>query len=88
MPDPAATLVLRISKADVDALAAGKLTAEQFAPKVQTLWSAGPAATQETADSGLRRRRASALIRQSGNDASRKHNGPAHSGAGPIFFRS
>ena len=38
--DPAATLVLRASKADVDALAANKLTADQFAAKVQTLWSA------------------------------------------------
>lgn len=37
--DPAATLVLRAAKSDLDALAAGKLTAEQFAPKVQTLWT-------------------------------------------------
>ena len=47
VPDPAATLVLRVSKADVDALAAGKLTAEQFAPKVQTLWSGAQPQPQE-----------------------------------------
>jgi len=37
--DPAATLVLRVAKADLDALAAGKLTAEEFSPKVAVLWS-------------------------------------------------
>jgi len=37
--DPAATLVLRVSKAELDALAAGTLTAEQFAPKVAAFWS-------------------------------------------------
>ena len=36
---PATTLVLRVSKADVEALAAGQLTADQFALKVQILWS-------------------------------------------------
>jgi hypothetical protein len=44
---PAATLVLRVSKADVDALAAGQLTAEQFAPRVQTLWSTTQPQTPE-----------------------------------------
>jgi hypothetical protein len=39
VPDPAATLILRTVKSDVDALAAGKLAADQFAPKVATLWS-------------------------------------------------
>ena len=37
--DSAATLVLRVAKADLDALAAGKLTPEQFAPKVAVFWS-------------------------------------------------
>lgn len=52
--DPAATLVLRAAKADIDDLAAGKLTADQFAAKVQMFWSAGasqpaePAPTQPT----------------------------------------
>ncbi|MBN1505886.1 MAG: hypothetical protein JW955_03525 [Sedimentisphaerales bacterium] len=40
LPGAAPTLVLRVGKADVDALAAGQLTADQFASKVQTLWSA------------------------------------------------
>ncbi len=47
LADPAATLVLRATKSDVDALAAGKLTADQFAPKVQILWSAAPAQPSE-----------------------------------------
>ncbi len=47
VPDPAATLVLRVSKADVDALSAGKLTADQFAPKVQVLWAAAQPQAQE-----------------------------------------
>ncbi len=38
-PDPAATFVLRTGKSDLDALAAGKMTAEQFAAKVATVWS-------------------------------------------------
>jgi hypothetical protein len=42
------TLVLRVSKAAVDALAAGQLAAEQFAPKVQTLLSTTQAQTPET----------------------------------------
>ena len=52
--DPAATLVLRVAKADVEALAAGTLTAEQFAPKVAVFWSqtqppaAEPPLTQPT----------------------------------------
>jgi hypothetical protein len=46
-PDPAATLVLHTTKADVDAMAAGKLTADQFALKVQTLWSAARPQTAE-----------------------------------------
>lgn len=37
--DPAATLVLRIVKSDLDALGGGKATPEQIAPKVQTFWS-------------------------------------------------
>jgi len=37
--DPAATLVLRVVKSDLEALAAGTLSAEQFAPKVLTFWS-------------------------------------------------
>jgi hypothetical protein len=37
--DPAATLVLRIVKSDLDALGAGKATPEQIVPKVQTFWS-------------------------------------------------
>jgi hypothetical protein len=46
-PDPAATLVLRAGKSDLDALAAGKMTAEQFAAKVATVWSrAQPQAAQ------------------------------------------
>ena len=47
--DPAATLVLRAIKSDVDALAAGKLTADQFAPKVQILWSGAPSQPSEAA---------------------------------------
>lgn len=46
--DPAATFVLRVLKADVDALAAGKLPAEQFAPKVQTFWTRAQSQPQET----------------------------------------
>jgi hypothetical protein len=38
-PDPAATLILRVGKADVDAFAAGQLTYEQFKPKVEIFWS-------------------------------------------------
>jgi hypothetical protein len=45
--NPAPTLVLRVSKADVDALAAGQLTADQFAAKVQTLWSTAQSPTPE-----------------------------------------
>jgi len=46
-PDPAATFVLRAGKSDLDALAAGKMTAEQFAAKVATVWSrAQPQAAQ------------------------------------------
>ena len=46
-PDPAATFVLRTGKSDLDALAAGKMTAEQFAAKVAILWSqAQPEAPQ------------------------------------------
>jgi len=46
-PDPAATFVLRAAKSDLDALAAGKMTAEQFATNVATLWSwAQPQAAQ------------------------------------------
>jgi hypothetical protein len=45
--DPAATFVLRAGKSDLDALAAGKMTAEQFDAKVATLWSwAQPQAPQ------------------------------------------
>jgi len=47
--DPAATLVLRAAKSDVDALAAGQLTPDQFAPKVQTLWSGVQAQPPEPA---------------------------------------
>jgi hypothetical protein len=42
MADPSGTLVLRVLKADVDAFAAGALTVEQLAPKVETLWSWTP----------------------------------------------
>jgi hypothetical protein len=41
-PDPAATLILRVVKADIDALAAGQLTNEQFNSRVQTFWSSVP----------------------------------------------
>lgn len=47
-PDPAATLVLRVAKSDVDALAAGKATAEQIVPKVQTFWSSVQPQAQQT----------------------------------------
>jgi hypothetical protein len=47
--DPAATLILRVSKVDVDALAAGQLTAEQFGAKIQTIWSAAQPQAPEPA---------------------------------------
>lgn len=37
--DPAATLILRVAKTDLDALAAGPLSPDQFASKVVVLWS-------------------------------------------------
>ena len=36
---PAALMVMRVTKADVDAFAKGRLTLPQFTDKVQTLWS-------------------------------------------------
>jgi hypothetical protein len=41
-PDPAATLILRAVKEDINAFAAGQLTYEQFQPKVETFWSSVP----------------------------------------------
>ncbi len=52
--DPAAGLVLRVTKADLDALAAGTLTAEQFAPKVATFWSWSEADTPASPATGTK----------------------------------
>jgi hypothetical protein len=38
-PAPAALMVMRVAKAEVDAFAKGQLTLAQFTDKVQTLWS-------------------------------------------------
>lgn len=38
-PAPAALMVMRVTKTDVDAFAKGQLTLAQFTDKVQTLWS-------------------------------------------------
>jgi hypothetical protein len=43
-----ALLILRVTKADVDALAKGQLTAAQFAEKVQSLWAPLDQGTPET----------------------------------------
>ncbi|MCL5282872.1 MAG: hypothetical protein M1376_23555 [Planctomycetes bacterium] len=43
-----AMLILRITKADVDALAKGQLTSAQFTEKVQILWSSFEQGTPET----------------------------------------
>jgi hypothetical protein len=48
--EPASVLVLRVRKADADALAQGQLPADQFAEKVQLFWSrAYPGATESAA---------------------------------------
>jgi hypothetical protein len=46
---PAAFLVLRVAKADVDAFAKGQLTLAQFTEKVQSLWSPEDQGTPTTA---------------------------------------
>jgi hypothetical protein len=40
--EAAGVLILRANKADVDALAAGQLTLEQFTERTQILWSSAP----------------------------------------------
>ncbi len=51
-----ALLVLRVTKADVDALAKGQLTPAQFAEKVQSLWAPLDQGTPETEASPGRRK--------------------------------
>lgn len=51
MPDPSGTLVMRVGKSDVNAFAAGELTAEQFSTKVEMLWSWPLQNAQETPES-------------------------------------